>query len=129
MALSGPEDESGRRIMLRNLVLSLQRHGKWKANHSSLRSTRQTWLRQKLRLRRPKLNPTSRRLREGWGADISNPDEMGVCLSMVPVPSAIIDLVRKIEQANKEGSDFYIDFEFASLPRPWRRSGSRENSC
>lgn len=36
---------------------------------------------------------------------------------MVPVLSAIIDLVRKIEQVNKEGSDFYIDFEFASLPR------------
>jgi hypothetical protein len=36
---------------------------------------------------------------------------------MVPVPSAIIDLVRKIEQVNKKGGDFYIDFEFASLPR------------
>lgn len=88
--------------MLRNLVLSLQRHGKWKASHSSLRSTRQTWLRQKLRLRRPKLNPTSRRLREGWGANISNPDEMGVCLSMVRVPSAIIYLVRKIERRIKK---------------------------
>lgn len=43
---------------------------------------------------------------------------MAACLSMVPVPSAIIDLVRKIEQVNKEGGDFYIDFEFASLPRP-----------
>jgi hypothetical protein len=64
---------------------------------------RQTWLRQKLRLRRPKLNPASRRPREGWGVDISNPDEMAACLSMLPVPFAIIDLVRKIEQVNKKG--------------------------
>ena len=83
---------------------------------------RQTWLRQKLRLRRTKLNSASRRSQEGWGVDISNPDAMGVCLSMVPVPSAIVDLVRKIEQVNKEGSDFNIDFEFASLPRP-RKEG------
>jgi hypothetical protein len=83
---------------------------------------RQTWLRQKLRLRHPKLNPASRRPREGWGVDISNPDEMAACLSMVPVPSAIIDLVRKIEHVNQKGSDFYIDFEFASLPRP-RKEG------
>jgi hypothetical protein len=63
------------------------------------------------------LNPASRRPREGWGVDISNPDEMAACLSMVPVPFAIIDLVMKIEQVNKEGGDFYIDFEFAPLPR------------
>jgi hypothetical protein len=102
------EGEGGRRIMLRNLVLSQQRCGQWKANHSSLRSTR--------------LNPASHCPREGWGVDISNPDEMAACLSMVPVPSAIIDLVRKIKQVNKKGGDFYIDFEFASLPRP-RKEG------
>ena len=47
---------------------------------------------------------------------------MAACLSMVPVPSAIIDLVRKIKQVNKKGGDFYIDFEFVSLPRP-RKEG------
>ena len=47
---------------------------------------------------------------------------MGVSLSMVPVPSAIIDLVQKIELVNK-GGDFYIDFEFASLPRPRTEGG------
>jgi hypothetical protein len=82
----------------------------------------QTWLREKLRLRRPKLNPASRRPREGWRTDISTPDEMGACLSMVPVPSAIINLVQENEQVNKKGGDFYIDFEFALLPRP-RKEG------
>jgi hypothetical protein len=43
---------------------------------------------------------------------------MAACLSMVPVPPAIIDLVRKIEQVNKKDGDFYIGFEFASLPYP-----------
>jgi len=76
--------------------------GKWKASHSSLRNTRQTWLCQKLRLRRPKLNPASRRPREGLGVDMSNPDEMEVCLSMVPVQSAIVDLVQKIERRIKK---------------------------
>ena len=47
---------------------------------------------------------------------------MAACLSIVPIPSAIIDLVRKIEQVNKKGGDFYINFEFASLPRP-RKEG------
>lgn len=29
--------------------------------------------------------------------------------------SAIIDLVRKIEQMNREGGDFYFDFEYVSV--------------
>jgi len=50
---------------------------------------------------------------------MSNPDEMEVCLSMVPVQSAIVDLVQKIERRIKKVVIFrYIDFEFASLPRP-----------
>lgn len=117
-ASGGPKGESGRRIMLRNLVLSNKCMVSGMRVIAACEAHRQMGLRQKLRLRRPKLDPASRRPREGSGVDISNPDEMGVCLSMVPVPSAIIDLVRKIEQANKKGSDFYIDFEFASLLRP-----------
>ena len=40
---------------------------------------------------------------------------MAACLSVVPVPSAVVDLVQKMD---KEGGDFYIDFEFATLPCP-----------
>ncbi len=40
---------------------------------------------------------------------------MTACLSMVPVPFAVVSLVRKIEQVNIRGGDFYIDFEFVSL--------------
>jgi hypothetical protein len=43
---------------------------------------------------------------------------MAACLSIVPVPPAVVDLVRKMEQVNKEGGDFYIDLEFATLSCP-----------
>lgn len=36
---------------------------------------------------------------------------------MVPVPSAVVSLVRKVEQVKIPGGDFYIDFEFVSLGR------------
>jgi hypothetical protein len=64
---------------------------------------RQTWLRNKLRQSRCRIdweNRAPRRPRKGWGEGINNPDEMAVCLSIVPVPSIISDLVRKIEQVN-----------------------------
>jgi len=42
---------------------------------------------------------------------------MAVWLSIVPVPSIISDLVRKIEQVNRTGDDlFFTDFEFVLLP-------------
>jgi hypothetical protein len=50
---------------------------------------------------------------------------MAACLSVVPVPPAVIDLVRKIEQVNKEGSDFYIDFEFVTLSREGEAAAER----
>ena len=42
---------------------------------------------------------------------------MAACLSIVPVPSVIADLVREIEQVNRTGDDlFFTDFEFVLLP-------------
>jgi hypothetical protein len=42
---------------------------------------------------------------------------MAACLSIVPVPSVIADLVQKIEQVNRTGDDlFFADFEFVLLP-------------
>lgn len=61
--------------------------------------------------------PASRRPRHGCGIRISNPNEMTAYLSVVPVPSAVVSLIRKIEPVNIRGGDFYIDFEFMSLGR------------
>jgi hypothetical protein len=81
---------------------------------------RQSWLRNKLRQSRCRIdweNRASRRPRKGWGEGINNPDEMAACLSIVPVPSVIADLVRKIEQVNRTGDDlFFTDFKFVLLP-------------
>ena len=46
---------------------------------------------------------------------ISNPDEVIAYLSLFPVPSAVVRLVRKIEHINIRGRYFYIDFEYVSL--------------
>jgi len=81
---------------------------------------RQSWLRNKLRQSRCRIdweNRASRRSRKGWGEGINNPDEMAACLPIVPVPSVIADLVRKIGQVNRTGDDlFFTDFEFVLIP-------------
>ena len=75
---------------------------------------RKTWLqRTALRLR----IPASRRPRHGWGIHISNPNEMTASLSMIIFTSAVFSLVRKTEQVNIRGEDFYIDFEFVLTGR------------
>jgi hypothetical protein len=78
---------------------------------------RETWLRLKAKCLRFSALRKPGSHREGWGADVGDPDAMEVFLSMVPVPFTVMNLARKIEQANKDRRDFYIDFEFATLPK------------
>ena len=58
----------------------------------------------------------SKAKRTGWGVDVGNPDEMTVCLSAVPVPSAVVQLARYIESANRLGRVYCSDTEFATVP-------------
>lgn len=48
---------------------------------------------------------------------ISSPNVVTAYLSLFPVPSAVVGLVRKIEYVNKRGRYFYIEFEVVSLER------------
>lgn len=57
----------------------------------------------------------SKAKRTGWGVDVGNPDEMTVCLSAVPVPSAVVQLARYIESANRLGRVCCNGTEFAAV--------------
>ncbi|ERF76868.1 hypothetical protein EPUS_02579 [Endocarpon pusillum Z07020] len=58
----------------------------------------------------------SKAKRTGWGVDVGNPDEMTVCPSAVPVSSAVVQLARFIESANRLGRVYCSDTEFATVP-------------